>query len=177
MEHGREQKPNFIMKVKGHYRTALARQVAEAVWIRRRGGEGAILNSKGEFSRSYIPRLQVVEEEPKDDAGTKEKTSKYLREQEGEWEHSKTMELGRDAILGPMSSPTKRMMEQTEGAVNKRRKKLKFELIEEGWGSSKNNREQGRRSIKPKLHLNTPVPGSRRLKQGSRQSPSNREGS
>ena len=26
------------------------------------------------------------------------------------------------------------MMEQTEGAVNKKRKKLKFELIEEGWG-------------------------------------------
>ena len=98
------------------------------------GGEGAILNSTGEFSRSYIPRLQVVEEEPKEDTGTKEKTSKYLKEQEGEWEHSKTVELGRDAILGPRSSPTKRMMEQTEGAVNKRRKKLRFELIEEGWG-------------------------------------------
>ena len=63
LEHGGDQNPNFHMKVKGFYKTALARQVSEAVHIRRRGGEGAILNSRGEFSRCYIPRLQVVEEE------------------------------------------------------------------------------------------------------------------
>ena len=62
-----------MMKVKGQFRTALARQVAEAVWIRRRGGEGAILNSKGEFCRSYIPRLQVVEEELQEDPKIKGK--------------------------------------------------------------------------------------------------------
>ena len=38
---GGEQKLNFIMKVKGHYRTALARQVAEAVWIEGQT-EGAV---------------------------------------------------------------------------------------------------------------------------------------
>ena len=48
--------PQFAMKVVRHFKTALARQVAEAVRIRRRGGEGAILNSKGEFNRCYIPK-------------------------------------------------------------------------------------------------------------------------
>ena len=47
LEHGGEPAPDFQMKIKGYYKTALARQVAEAVFIRRRGGEGAILNSQG----------------------------------------------------------------------------------------------------------------------------------
>ena len=38
LEHGGEQKPNFFMRIRGHYKTALARQVADAVMIRRRGG-------------------------------------------------------------------------------------------------------------------------------------------
>ena len=84
MEHGGEQKPNFFMKIRGYYRTALARQVAEAVMIRRRGGEGAILNSRGEFSRSYIPRLQVVEEEPVVENGDREQSARLLREQDRE---------------------------------------------------------------------------------------------
>ena len=61
MEHG-SLEPNFTMKVVKFFRTPLARQVAEAVRIRRRGGEGAILNSKGEFSRCIIPRLKITEE-------------------------------------------------------------------------------------------------------------------
>ena len=124
-----------MMKVKGQFRTALARQVAEAVWIRRRGGEGAILNSKGEFSRSYIPRLQVVEEEFQEDAGARVKSMEHLKEQEGEWEQSRRRELGKEAVLGPRSSPLKRQKEQTEEhKSNKRRRKLQYKLIEEGWG-------------------------------------------
>ena len=38
MEHGGEPKPKFTMKVFKHYKTALGRQVAEAVRIWRRGG-------------------------------------------------------------------------------------------------------------------------------------------
>ena len=37
LEHNGELEPDFTMKVKGYFKTALARQVAEAVWIRRRG--------------------------------------------------------------------------------------------------------------------------------------------
>ena len=54
LEHG-GRVPQFLMKVLKKFRTPLNRQVAEAVRIRRkggRGGEGAILNSKGEYATS-----------------------------------------------------------------------------------------------------------------------------
>ena len=140
MEHGGEQEPNFHMKVRGFFKTALARQVAEAVLIRRRGGEGAILNSRGEFSRSHIPRLQVVEEEPQPDTRDRELTTKLLREQDKDWEKHKALELGAEAILGPGASPTKRPIEMEEegGAIEKsskrRRKRWRHKVLEEGWG-------------------------------------------
>ena len=71
------------MKVRGYYKTALACQVAEAVMIRSSGGEGAILHSRGEFNRSYIPRLQVEEQEKGASEvriEAKEHTSKLLKE-------------------------------------------------------------------------------------------------
>ena len=90
MEHKGEDAPNFSLRVVKHYRTALARQVAEAVRIRRRGGEGAILNSRGEFSRSYIPRLVVKEEDEEKDRNLrleeKKCRSTTLREQDVTWE-------------------------------------------------------------------------------------------
>ena len=51
------------MRVIGTARTALERQTREAVRIRWRGGEGAILNSKEEFNRYYIPRLKLEEQD------------------------------------------------------------------------------------------------------------------
>ena len=107
------------------------------------GGEGAILNSKGELSRSYIPRLQVVEEEPQEDPDIREQTTKAMRAQDGDWEQTKKRELGRNAILGPKTSPLKRVNEQNEGAIvgnkRKRRRKLKHELIGVGWGELPKN--------------------------------------
>ena len=57
--------PAFHFKLVSSHRSALSRQVREAVRIRRRGGAGQILNSKSEFNRCHIPRL-VVEEEDKE---------------------------------------------------------------------------------------------------------------
>ena len=63
LEHGGRE-PDFTMKVVGgSHSNALVRQVSEAVRIRRRGGETAILNSKAEYNRCHIPRLQVEKEE------------------------------------------------------------------------------------------------------------------
>ena len=62
MEHGGEP-PDFMMRVVSFHKTALSRQIKEAVRIRRRGGAGAILNSKSEYNRCHIPRLQMEEEE------------------------------------------------------------------------------------------------------------------
>ena len=59
LAHGAGGKPDFIMRVVRFYKTALSRQVGEAVRIQRRGGQGAILNSKSEYDRCRLPRLVV----------------------------------------------------------------------------------------------------------------------
>ena len=50
-EHGGEESPEFMMRVVRYARTALSRQIGEAVRIGRRGGAGRILNSKSEYNR------------------------------------------------------------------------------------------------------------------------------
>ena len=136
--------PNFKLRVVKYYKTALARQVAEAVRIRRRGGEGAILNSRGEFNRSYIPRLVVREEDEEVDRELRieerELRNRNHREQQEAWEESKKDALGATAKMGPTTSPIKRSKEQEDEEENmapkgkKRRRKLKFKQIGAGWG-------------------------------------------
>ena len=57
--HGGAEEPDIVLRAVSHHKSALSRQVAEAVRIMRRGGEGAVLNSRAEYNRSHIPRLQV----------------------------------------------------------------------------------------------------------------------
>ena len=56
------------------------------------------MNSRGEFNRSYIPRLQVVEEEPEGAVQARmednRKTRPQLKEKDIAWERSKVTELG-----------------------------------------------------------------------------------
>ena len=66
------EQPEFIMRTVKYYRTALSRQIGEAVRIAKRGGEGAILNSKSEFERCHIPRLVLEEEEDEEEMEKKE---------------------------------------------------------------------------------------------------------
>ena len=86
----------FIFKVISHHRTALSRQVKEAVRIRRRGGSGNILNSKGEFNRCYIPRMTVEQEDEEVkkkrremEETEKKELRKIMEEDEQEWERKK----------------------------------------------------------------------------------------
>ena len=98
------------------------------------------MNSRGEFNRSYIPRLQVVEEEPEGAVQARmednRKKRTQLKEQDIAWERSKVTELGAEAVLGPMVSPKKRSKEQEDGAGKAKmsRKEWKHEVLEEGWG-------------------------------------------
>ena len=50
---------SFLMRPVKYFRTALKRQLAEAVRIGRRGGAGAVLNSREEYNRCEIPRLSL----------------------------------------------------------------------------------------------------------------------
>ena len=138
--------PSFHFKLISTHRSALSRQVREAVRIRRRGGEGHILNSKGEFNRCHIPRLVLEEED--DDA----KKTRLEREQQEKrdlkdcldkevecWELGKHRERdlkekkrGRDQDRG-LESPR---CSQAEVGTRKRRKvkAKKFATVGEDWG-------------------------------------------
>ena len=61
LHHQGEEKPKFIFKIVKFYQTALSRQVGEAVRIAKRGRDGGVLNSKGEFNRCKIVRLSLGE--------------------------------------------------------------------------------------------------------------------
>ena len=78
------------MRVINNCRTALEQQTREAVRMRRRGGEGAILHSKGEYRRSYIPRLQLhdgdkVRELEQEEIEREQEVSKDFDSIQNEW--------------------------------------------------------------------------------------------
>ena len=96
------------------YKTPLARQVAEAIRIRRRGVEGAILNSKSEFSRCYIPRLKVENDGELDKEIEQSMRKEELRNErelaamDATWEEEKIERLGGGAS-GPKIKPNSKM--------------------------------------------------------------------
>ena len=135
--------PDFIMRVVRHFKSALSRQVGEAVRIRRRGEAGKILNSKAEYNRCRIPRL-VIEEQ--DEELMREEEEKEIREaveqleeQEKAWGstriQAREQELGSTKsrlgkITGKVGSQ-KREQAPIKGAAGK---KLKYKVEQEDWG-------------------------------------------
>ena len=96
--HGGGEEPKFIMKVVRSFKTALSRQVGEAVRIRRRGGEGNILNSKAEYRRSRIPRLVIDRQTDREIELLEEEELKrrkeQLEEELKEWSSVKLLRQG-----------------------------------------------------------------------------------
>ena len=96
--------PAFHFKMISSHRSALSRQVREAVRIRRRGGATQILNSKCEFNRCHIPRL-VVEEEDKDEMVLRQTLeqqervaiTRELDEDDVQWERRKQRDREQDS--------------------------------------------------------------------------------
>ena len=143
LEHNGEP-PLFHMRMVSYHRTALNRQVKEAVRIRRRGGASSILNSRSEYNRCYIPRLVVEEEEE----GAKAERERLEKEERGKliksmgqeditWEEKKrrARELGlkkrrRETDTGELGS-----YEETEPGERIKRKKLKYSTLDEDWGA------------------------------------------
>ena len=147
----RGEQPKFIMKVVGSHRSALSRQISEAVRIRRRGGESMILNSKAEYNRCHIPRLRVEleEEREKREQELKELEKNLVEEQEEEhhgWEQGKTKlkdrerrkELVKDLSskgAGSLKARRRKGMEDDQGNPESgRRKRRRYGLIEKDWG-------------------------------------------
>ena len=150
LEHGGEQ-ADFVMRVVGSKRTALVRQISEAVRIRRRGEEGRILNSRSEFNRSHIPRLQVEEEEKikkREEEIEKEDVlmNKILESEELQWEQTKLKKIGKDRqeLLKQLRSNNNSSKKNKEGGAKRsnedkkkgrRSKKRRYALLGEDWGA------------------------------------------
>ena len=144
VEHPGEE-PTVIFKLVSSHKTALGRQVREAIRIKRRGGAANILNSKGEFNRCHIPRL-VVEEESTDqklerrkwEQSEKDKKRLELEQEDSDWQRSKVREQDRLGAKRRRNSHAgeEQLTDQdlVEGAGRRKLKKLKFTTIEEGWG-------------------------------------------
>ena len=134
------------MRVIGTARTALERQTREAVRIRRRGGEGSILNSKAEFNRCYIPRLKLEEQDiekmEQQEQSELNSINERLRGDAEEWEQAKnkTRELNNRAYAKKLgrskkSLQTKNPLEE-QSKEQKGNKRRKYELVVPGWGAS-----------------------------------------
>ena len=152
--HKGAEEPRFVMKVVRSFKTALSMQVGEAVRIRRRGGDGNILNSKAEYNRSRIPRLIVDQQADKDIKQMEEeelwKRREQLEEELREWSQikyyareqelrEKKRQLSR--IEGRIKA-YKREQEGAQGPKEGKRRKLIHAKIEEDWGEMSKGHHQ-----------------------------------
>jgi hypothetical protein len=133
LHHTQGEEPEFIMKVVAFYRTALSRQIGEAVRIERRG---LVLNSKAEFSRCKIQRLsldQKTDEEQMDKARDRGEeqlgdcSDRLLRQRD---KKDKEKRRGIEKVQRTSSMKNK----QTEDQGTRRKKKRKYHLLSENWG-------------------------------------------
>ena len=133
IHHGGEGSPSFHLRAIGYMRTALSRQIAEAVRIQH-WGEDIVLNSKTEFNRCRIGRLTLGENNEKPSREQQVTETEELIDKLGtqEWERTKTHTRRVAEIQGEFnierglakSPPTKRLMTGAEnndsGRKNKR---------------------------------------------------------
>ena len=132
--------PLFILRAVSFHKTALSRQTGEAVRIRRRGGEGAVLNSKAEFNRCYIPRLRVVGEEELTEVREQEERDLLLvgeRLGAGDvaWERNKRSKRA-EPSKGSLTSNAggAKRLSKDHGGGARPSKRRKFALLEGNWG-------------------------------------------
>ena len=155
------------MRLVKTFRSALTRQVSEAVRMKR-WGEDVVLNSKSEFNRCILGRLTLGEEEKsiissikegKNHASLGEEDSiKEMTEEDDQsikdWERTKTTQKRIQEVKTidlesglPRSTLKKRDMIAGEPSPRKRVRKLKFELLSDTWGEeerSKDDQEQNK---------------------------------
>ena len=131
------------------HRTALSRQLKEAVRIRRRGGEGSILNSKGEYNRCYIPRLELEPQAPV--LPVPATPSAGLDKSDQDWERTRTTErvamtrwkLGGLPVVTPSTTRTSDNSGLDGSTTTRKRRKLKHCTLAEDWGEETLTIEEG----------------------------------
>ena len=136
--HGGAEEPDFVLRAVSHHKSALSRQVAEAVRIMRRGGEGAVLKSRAEYNRSHIPRLhvekrdeeEIIEQEQRDIESSRDLLGAECEQRKREDREEPLKELKRS--LGKITGNSgSKKREQPALTKRRRPKKIKYEVIGE----------------------------------------------
>ena len=134
--------PEMTFKVVGTFKSALSRQIFEAVRIRRRGTN--VLNSRGEYNRSKIHRLTVDKEEEHKVEGEQclegSEGSSRLSGTEGErCLMDKRKKMDRKNITGTDIRANKSQKRGNKDYLEDKRrsKKRKFALVGEQWATRK----------------------------------------
>ena len=120
--------PQFKFRIVSTFRDPLTRQLAESVRIERRGVD--ILNSKSEYSRCRVPRLQVDMEGWT--AARKKESEEEARKTNTTEEEAKDKAQMDEFLLVERS--TRRLeSKRKETGQERRKKKMKFDRLV-GWG-------------------------------------------
>ena len=133
-------------KIVGNFRTALTRQITEAVRIRNRGK--SVLNSKGGYNRCRIHRLTIGTGEMTDGGIMATETEGTTKEDVvGEHyllEKRKELDRGRMKYKEDMGSTNKKRGNNEDvPMVGRPSKRRKFVLIGSGWGENVDKGETG----------------------------------
>ena len=176
LHHGGDTSSKFHLRPMEYHRTALNRQLSEAVKIGRFGEEN-LLNSKGEYNRSRIARLSlgemVEERKPLVEVDKEEEDKDQAR-----WEGEKSINIQRKSQKewrqkNPLKKTTSRKKREDdldveeEEIIGKTTKRRKFDLIEEGcWGEGRGRLVRTPGIPQPYLPLQRRVVGRRRKIRG-----------
>ena len=146
--HGGSSDAKFVFKIVEAPKSALSRQIGEAIRIRRRGGEGGILNAKGEYNRCYITRLTLGEEVENNpplgnDEGEGELADSWLANQGAEWIlkrgrlREETDREGRKTLVEPIRGEPGSHKRSNNDPITRKGgvKKRKFKLVGLEWGN------------------------------------------
>ena len=139
IHHGSQGEPEMVFKVLGQFRSALTRQISEAVQIRGRGSMA--LNSKAEYDRCRIHRLTVDQPDDGRTTWTESDDGKHQDGSMGEQfllDKRKQMDMEVRKSYGPpvvsMSSKRKDQVEDPDRPGKRR----KYVLVSKDWGMSNN---------------------------------------
>ena len=144
------EEPDFIIRPVRFFKTAFSRQIGEAIRIRRRGGAGAILNSKAEYSRCRIPRLVLeevdVEEEEREEQKYREEYKKSVEEHAECW-GAKAWQIRKEDVRKLWEEERKTTGSQKRAVKppeeQRKTKKRIFLPAEDRWGEKKQEHAEG----------------------------------
>ena len=148
IHHGGVGEPSFHLRPVKFLKTALTRQISEAIRISK-WGEERVINSKGEYNRCKIGRLTLENQEGdhknlQEDRGLRE-VGENTRDGEKmieDWERSTILQKRVEELQGKVdlrrgvakTTPSKRHGSGEQSPAKKKKSKWKYPLLDQDWG-------------------------------------------